>query len=250
MLNAVAKNVNDEFSRELLVEEVIKYRIKKYGNCGLKLIFTTIAGDFYKDEAITKFDGSLINTCEGLIKGHVSERIAVDGVYNSENDTYRPRPYLVFKKAVAAASLEYIENLDFKNDNLDSDVKLCIVNAIINSKDAHKLLNGDIFPYLVRMLEEVNPLEYKIDMKNTITVLEYIASNIKHFMGTNQSSYLSQSKVNLGKLEPKKALKILENLTSIYERLDNNDLIMAVYRITKCIKELDRDDTKVAYEII
>ena len=180
MINNIKKNTVKVLETDNLVEDIIKYKNKKYGQCGLKLIFTTITGEFYRDESIQKFDGSLLDTCQNLLKTHSGQTIAVDGVYNSDDNTYKAKPNLIFKNGIGAANLEYIESIDFKNQLLEPDVKLCIINSVINSAYSLILFEPSVFPYLVDAVKNVNSLEYKIDLKNTLTLLEYMAINIKY----------------------------------------------------------------------
>lgn len=249
MLNNVKKNNLKNLEADNLVEDVIKYKIKKYGQCGLKLIFTTITGEFYKDESIQKFDGSLLDTCQSLLRSHAGQTIAVDGIYNSENDSYKAKPYLIFKNGIGAANLEYIESLDFKNPLLEPDVKLCIINSVINSANSHILLEPSVFPYLIDAVKNINSLSYKVDLKNTLTLLEYIANNVKYYVKSKKDSYMGTTS-NDSKIAPEKALELLNDVINKFERIDNNDLIMAVYRIAKCIKSLNELGPVLAYESI
>lgn len=224
---------------ETLVEEVIKYKIKKNGNCGLKLIFKTIAGEYYKDESIDTFNGSLLNTCSSLLKLYSGNVIGVDGIYNSEDNTFTNKKTLLFKSGIVAANLEYIDNLDYKNEFLASDVKLCILSNIINSHNSKELLEPVAFIHMIDTIQTLKDLENKTDFKNTLLILEFIANNIKHYISNNVHLLKSKSLSKEDGIAVSVALIKLDELVSKYEKLDNNDLIMSIYRVIKSVKSLD-----------
>ena len=231
-------NNKKQQNTEGLVEEVIKYKIRKNGNCGLKLIFKTLAGEFYKDEYITSFDGSLLETCTSLVKHHSGTTIGVDGVYNSEDNTFRQKGCLLFKSGIAAASLEYIETLDYKNPSLEPDVKLCIMTSIINSRCSKSLLDPDAFGFMVGAVKGLKDLDNKTDLKNTLAVLEFMSGNIKNYV-CKDSDALKATGSAKDKVGVSSALANLDDLVSKYERIDNNDLIMSIYRVIKSVKALE-----------
>ena len=86
-------------------------------------------------------------------------------------------------------------------------------------------------------------------MKNTLTLLEYIANNVKYYVKSKKDSYMGTTS-NDSKIAPEKALELLNDVINKFERIDNNDLIMAVYRIAKCIKSLNELGPVLAYESI
>lgn len=233
------KYQSKEQINETLVGEVIKYKIKKNGSCGLKLIFKTIAGEYYKDEFIETFDGSLLNTCSSLLRTSSGSLIGVDGIYNSEDNTFINKKTLLFKSGVVAANLEYIDNLDYKNKDLASDVKLCILSHIINSHNAKELLEPETFIHMIDTIKTLIDLENKTDFKNTLLTLEFISNNIEYYISNDMQLLKTKSLSNKGRISPSLALIKLDELVTKYEKMNNNDLIMSIYRVIKSVKSLD-----------
>lgn len=220
-----------------VVEEIIKYKIRKNGSCNLKLHFVTAIGKFYKDVDINSFNGSLLETCEALIKKCGTSTIEVDGILNEELNAYEYKKYLLYRTSVVAANIEYMEILDYKNSELDPDVKLCLVNSLINSTNAKVLHEPVAFDILVNAVTSMTSLDYPVDVKIVLNTLDFISSNIKYYVCKDSEAVAhSLSSNTRRKRGVSSTLIFLESLLSKYEKLDNNDLVMAMYRIIKCVK--------------
>lgn len=231
------RSVKGQANGDGVVEEIIKYKIRKNGSCNLKLHFVTAIGKFYKDVNINTFNGSLLETSGVLIKKFSTNTIEVDGILNEELNVYEAKKYLLFHSAIVAASLEYMEILDYKNSELDADVKLCLVNSLINSTNAKILYEPVALDILVNAVTSLTSLDYSVDVKNVLNTLDFISNNIKHYVCKDSEAVTHSLSSNIrGKRGVSSTLIFLESLLAKYEKLDNNDLVMAMYRIIKCVK--------------